>query len=1270
MSSYRASRLREPEDGDSAPPSSSSSLSYLSSSARRAMTSNGFTSTAPTLPSSTSRREADWTSSRATKWTRGGVAETVHEDGREADDRDDDESDNPESRRGEVIGATASVQPSPSTLRYSVNGGGDARRSTLTTPPSHPYPPPSPSLPPTSTFASHSSVPSSALSSTSSVLFSAPAPDKVPSLLRALVVDVLQSHRSRSHPTTAPLSSAHIDSLQSYCLRLLSSRLASRPSTSSSSSLSSAIDAVQREVQSSSPDDAVHAAELLQRFARREGVREKSSVLQLLLACKQQRRDSHTVGSSFSLTSSLPSFPVPRLSAPSSHLSFRAAEAVHPHSTTSRHRDEEDRESSVERASSALMRRPLGVTGGGREVAESISDEEVIRDVLFSFQGVDGRLLRFDPSSLRYRLTDDAARLISPPRQRLIDLICQLSALYRLVCAYVNSALEREQTAAAHDRASRKPSRITVGLPQSPSEAVKPVGLVEQSFVGALQAELSDYFRWVAVLESQWMQTPATLNLHRLLVSIHLPLSRLHLLASLCSSASTSHGGAFLSALYAHFHHGLSTHRALMIKLLRASCAPLFHFISQWIQHGQLHDPHSDFFIAADSSVPAARLWSDRYRLRRSMLPAFLSPQLGQQILVIGKSVNFIRLCCNDQGWEPAAADIDFSALFAPTALAASSSSSSSASTPPTSTSPSHLSSSLSTSSVERDIARCAALTNAHLLSLMSTRYNFLLHAKALKSYLLLSQGDFIQLLLSLLHSELHKPASTLNTRALLPLLDQAVRSSNARFEPADVLHRLSVRLLRSTEGGGDSGWDVFSLDYVVDAPLSVILTPPSMLVYLRLFNFLWRLKRVEWEVKEVWMRQSSHRFLIEKELRSLPAYAGLSRLLTSGYFLRQSMAHLLSNVSSYLQFEVMEVSWAGLEREVAAAAELGDLIAAHQRYVQGIAEKALVVGVAASLSSLLLPLFDDILHFTRMQHQLYDEAMKEVTTRQTYTPHVREQPPAPQSTDTSRRGSLVTGDSGPRARSISAAEVYAHTTQALLDSGVFVQEMPRWEGELERVTAAFHLHLHAFLAALDGCIEKGQMNARTDGAPHTAPPSSTPSPTPHPPPEDWPETSSSAADRSRASSTSATSSSSSSAYIAELEFLRLRLDFNEFYLTKRSQAKGTLRTLHTTTARGGEEEGRGRERRGAAPIDSTSKASTGLMTGGATGSAGSSKLTFSSTLPPPRSSEWTAATDATASTGLPPRPRSGTGGRLVEPADLRAQIGQVKGVMPAAVVE
>ena len=73
------------------------------------------------------------------------------------------------------------------------------------------------------------------------------------------------------------------------------------------------------------------------------------------------------------------------------------------------------------------------------------------------------------------------------------------------------------------------------------------------------------------------------------------------------------------------------------------------------------------------------------------------------------------------------------------------------------------------------------------------------------------------------------------------------------RAQDMDVLRRLDARMLEYTHG--EIGWDVFTLEYKVDAPIDTVLDPDSMTKYLRLFNHLWKMKRIEGALSKGWLR-------------------------------------------------------------------------------------------------------------------------------------------------------------------------------------------------------------------------------------------------------------------------------------------------------------------------------------------------------------------------------------------------------------------------------
>jgi len=133
-------------------------------------------------------------------------------------------------------------------------------------------------------------------------------------------------------------------------------------------------------------------------------------------------------------------------------------------------------------------------------------------------------------------------------------------------------------------------------------------------------------------------------------------------------------------------------------------------------------------------------------------------------------------------------------------------------------------------------VDRCAAATNARLLRTCfgdptgadrRPVARLVTHCRALKLYLLLGQGDFVQCLMDALAATLDKPAQGLYRHNCVGVLDGAVRASNARWNAEDVLKRLGVFINEGKKeraaqqgAGGCLGWDVFHLRYTL-APVS-----------------------------------------------------------------------------------------------------------------------------------------------------------------------------------------------------------------------------------------------------------------------------------------------------------------------------------------------------------------------------------------------------------------------------------------------------------------
>ena len=69
----------------------------------------------------------------------------------------------------------------------------------------------------------------------------------------------------------------------------------------------------------------------------------------------------------------------------------------------------------------------------------------------------------------------------------------------------------------------------------------------------------------------------------------------------------------------------------------------MYAMLLRWICDGTLEDPFNEFFIASDPKVSSDRLWHDKYSIRHSMIPKFMSQSWAKKILATGKSINFLH---------------------------------------------------------------------------------------------------------------------------------------------------------------------------------------------------------------------------------------------------------------------------------------------------------------------------------------------------------------------------------------------------------------------------------------------------------------------------------------------------------------------------------------------------------------------------------------------------------------------------------------------------
>ncbi|KIY71475.1 gamma-tubulin complex DGRIP91/SPC98 component [Cylindrobasidium torrendii FP15055 ss-10] len=594
----------------------------------------------------------------------------------------------------------------------------------------------------------------------------------------------------------------------------------------------------------------------------------------------------------------------------------------------------------------------------------------LLRDTLYLLQGISGKYVRFAQqdaeAAYRFIFVEDSRYSIPEPIKALIHRLSEVGYLYTRVDNFVRG---REGAAA--------------------------VGMIEQSLCHHLQTQLTEYYRLIAILESQMPPPPKDdlaalkqeetgLTLRRLDVWITDWRLRMRMMSVCVEGARDAHGGALVNLIHSYTDNGDPFVRKFTDQLLEEVSKPFFATLHKWLFSGDLYDPFNEFFVAGNPALahlqylhPSSiggqlldegfgatdneegstrrhstlQLWQSKYLFRKDMLPMFVGEAFGRKIFSTGKSLNFIRYSCHDSDWVATREKMtDTGGTLKYSDI----------------------------NGLERSIDAAYQVASQRLFEVFIDKFKLLDHLIAIKNYLLLGHGDFVEQLMDALGPSLVRPANTLFRHNLTATLESAIRSSNAQYDSPDILRRLDARMLEYTHG--EIGWDVFTLEYKVDPPIDTVIDPGCMIKYLKLFNHLWQMKRIESTLGQGWMRVvgDSRTFLKVPELE----YQWHQIRLVNA-----EMIHFIRQMQAYCYLEVIECSWKVLMDFInKKEGDLDALIDAHRAYLDRMVKKVLLISPKAGREEVLLAqlrdLFSLILQFREASDNFYNFCLSESVRR------------------------------------------------------------------------------------------------------------------------------------------------------------------------------------------------------------------------------------------------------------------------------------------------
>ncbi|RMX86659.1 hypothetical protein D0869_02935 [Hortaea werneckii] len=589
-------------------------------------------------------------------------------------------------------------------------------------------------------------------------------------------------------------------------------------------------------------------------------------------------------------------------------------------------------------------------------------ERAIIEDLLFVLMGFEGQYITYastyNPLDEKSRLTGPAFKVASGLDPSLRDLA---SGMLRTATQY--SALEAFVDA--------------MGKEES--------GTVNHALCAAIRKLLKDYLILIAQLEHQLL-TNAGFTLHQL--NLHLKPTG-HMMQQLYALAQeilkengmlgdqdeddvdasddfenmleslregrdagmpgkkSCKGGSTLRLLTRRLQSSAGDPAAtqLLTTLLRESSRPYMRMLNEWLHHGNVRDPHSEFLIREAKSIKREGLqqdytdeyWEKRYTLRPELVP----PQLEgvkERVLLAGKYLNVVREC---GGLSPS-------------------------DTNNTSEKRGAIPQTFDDADFLENVGSAYAFANMSLLHLLLTTHALPSRLRSLKHYFFLDRSDFFSYFLELSSSELRKPSRNVNVGKLQSLLDIVLRQpgSVAAEDPfkEDVRVELSdtgltgwlMRVVNvqgmdadasslslnygaggSTGGGKDgerdiSGYEALTLDYSVPFPLSLIISRNTLTRYQLLFRYLLSLRHLEVLLTQSWMEHTKGPAWIHRARRGKVGTVSaevrerqrkIENWKRRAWCLRARMLCFVQQLLYFCTSEVIEPNWASFMSRLSTSA-------------------------------------------------------------------------------------------------------------------------------------------------------------------------------------------------------------------------------------------------------------------------------------------------------------------------------------------------------------
>mgnify|MGYP003365049523 FL=1 len=372
-------------------------------------------------------------------------------------------------------------------------------------------------------------------------------------------------------------------------------------------------------------------------------------------------------------------------------------------------------------------------------------------------------------------------------------------------------------------------------------------------------------------------------------------------------------GDELLSLFHSSISHGDKLIHNIASHLFHSLISLYFTYMKEWITMGKLDDSYAEEFFIKRTDIQPKHNFIIPYAFENAKVPKFIAPTTAYNIFIIGKSYIFLTTFCKELEW---ANEFTKNCVAQLTLLKTHSSTFS--------------------SDFDELIANQYMGIVKQSLRILKSKYQYVSILDMLKSVLLMGRNDFIDVIFLKSDGILSQPIRQLKNYAFTRVLQESIEQSSLRSLLKNVdgnmlLEKIDARLLNM--GNDLQGWDVFTLDYVLYPPLSIVLNVNRMdgrKEYLQIFNFLWRFKRLDFfnNNSMIGTKRLIHSF--KKNTRFSPFARDITGKLSKLSILRSRIQQFNSKLEMYYSVHIIEKNFVELKESLHVAEECSAGVAQH----------------------------------------------------------------------------------------------------------------------------------------------------------------------------------------------------------------------------------------------------------------------------------------------------------------------------------------------------